>query len=163
MKQKWKRKFASIAAFIILLSYTHDHSYESHYEILDDDLAYASYRNGNIYIGDMDFLLQLKPTEGDILVLDQRSRIVDPNMKIYHSYEITDRDTRNEILEVLCSYEKEHPSDWDRSIESMRLEWFCHNVSYLFEYESFRSSAVDLNNADEKKFDSKILQKIFRL
>ena len=74
---------------------------------------------------------------------------------------IHDAEIRNEILEILQEYERQFPSDWDRTTESMRLEWLMHNLSYRFDYQPGRTESVDLNNNDEGKYDNKILQRIF--
>ena len=164
MKNKWRRKLAALGAFIALASFVHDHKYDSsNYAILHDDEAYACYSDGLIYIGDKEFLESVCPEKGDILVLDGRFDDIDPDMKIYDSYLITDKDIRNEILEVLLEYERENPSPWNRSIESMRLEWFYHNYSFVFKYRKSSASDVDFNNDDEEKYDSKILRKIFHI
>lgn len=84
-------------------------------------------------------------------------------MVICNSYCIKDKDTRNEILEVLCCYEEMYPSNWDRSIESMRVEWFCHNTAYNFNYRVDDSFEVDLNNKDEDKYSNKVLRRLFRI
>ena len=84
-------------------------------------------------------------------------------MKIITSYTITDKNIRNEILEVLCRYEELHPSPWDRSIESMRLEWLAHNISYLFHNQRHRTADVDLDNNDEKYYKKSIFNKILKI
>ena len=84
-------------------------------------------------------------------------------MRIYDSYKIDDKDRRNDILEVLCLYENMYPSDWNRSLESMRLEWFMHNLGHDFNYKKDHSDHVDLNNEDEDDYDDKVLRKLFRL
>ena len=84
-------------------------------------------------------------------------------MVICDSCRIKDKDIRNEVIEVLCKYEEMYPSNWDRSIESMRFEWFCHNAAYYVNYKVDDSSEVDLNNKDEDKYDNKILRRIFRI
>ena len=122
------------------------------------DEAYASYSLGNIYIGSKSYLDGLTHlTEHDILVEDQRSS-KNPNMRIYDSYTISDSAVRKEILEAILEYEKEHPSDWERSIGSMELEWYFHNISYNFSIQTQRSKDVDLDNDAESKYGS-VLQK----
>ena len=87
----------------------------------------------------------------------------DPNFKIYNSCRITNKDERNEILEILCQYEKDYPSNWNRTIESLRLEWFAHNFFYFFDYQTHRTTDVDLNNGDEKIYDNSLLRRILKL
>jgi hypothetical protein len=164
MNNKKKKIIVTSIAAALILSYPYKHKYKKNYNILDEDGgAFASYSDGLIYIGNRDYLLSLDNiNEGDILVEDQRY-FEDPNMVIYNSCDIVDKDIRNDILEVLCEYEERYPTDWDRSIESMRLEWLCHNMAYCFNYRTDDSCEVDLNNSDEEKYDKKVLSRILRL
>lgn len=162
-----KKKLLLISALIVLLNVNHNnynHIYNPSYEILEiQDDAFAKYSLGNIYIGNKNYLEGLTDlNENDILVLDERNSS-DPNMKIYGSANIHDKNIRNEILEVLCRYEEMYPSRWDRSIESMRLEWLMHNISYQFKHETDRTTDVDLNNKDQDHYDNILLSKIFGL
>lgn len=160
--KKYNKRLIFISVLILLLSsYLSKHKYKSKYEILDDK-AFASYSNGLIYIGDKEFLESIEVNDGDVLILDERD-LEDPNMSIYNSCDISDKDIRNEILEVICCYEEMYPSRWDRTIESMRLEWLCHNISYFFNYKVDHSSDVDLNNGDEGIYDNKVLSRILRI
>ena len=166
-KKQLKRKLLAISASLVILAsyYNVDHVYNPTYEIMDENSngPFACYSCGNIYIGSRSYLNSLSNiNENDILVEDQRFT-EDPNMKIYSSYRIHDKDIRNEILEVLCLYEECYPSPWDRSIESMRLEWFMHNLSYEFNNQTHRTQDVDLDNAEEEYYDNPVLRKIFKV
>lgn len=164
MKKSKKRLFL-ITAFIILIGYySKDYKYnKSKYNVIDNGDAYAEYSDGLVYIGDDKFLENVKCCEKDILICDQRDSDVDPDMIVYDSCLIDDKDKRNEILEILCEYEKCNPSNWNRSIESMRLEWFMHNLGYYFNVNKERTAHVDLDNDDEKKYDNKLIRKILKL
>ncbi len=165
-KKKLKRNLlAASAALVILASYgSIDYEYHPNYEIVDEICGpFGCYSCGNVYIGSRNYLRSLTNiTENDILVEDQRFS-ADPNMKIYSSYRITDKDIRNEILEVLCRYEECYPSPWDRTIESMRLEWTMHNFSYYFNNETNRTRDVDLDNDEQEYYDNPVLRKILKL
>lgn len=161
--KKYNKRLILISILILLLgSYISKHKYKPKYEILADSDAFASYSNGLIYIGDKEFLNSIEVNDGDVLILDERD-LEDPNMCIYNSCDISDKDIRNEILEVICCYEELYPSKWDRSIESMRLEWLCHNMAYCFNYRVEDSREVDLNNEDEEAYDNKVLNRILRI
>lgn len=164
MKKSKKRLFL-ITAFIILIGYySKDYKYnKSKYNVIDNGDAYAEYSDGLVYIGDDKFLEKVKCCEKDILICDQRDSDVDPDMIVYDSCLIDDKEKRNEILEILCEYEKCNPSNWNRSIESMRLEWFMHNLGYYFNVNKERTAHVDLDNDDEKKYDNKLIRKILKL
>ncbi len=160
-----RKKILFTSILLFLLSFYHeDYEYHADYEIIskDDSLAYAKYRNGLIYIGDRDFLSCIDCEEGDILIEDQRYNELNPNMKIYSSYKVLDRESRNDILEVIQKYEEDYPSIWERSIDSMRLEWFLHNFSYDIGFKRDSTTNVDLNNLDEDLYSHKVLQKILR-
>ena len=129
----------------------------------EENGPFAEYSDGYIYIGDENYINSLENTNScDILVIDERDKL-DPNMVICDSCVIKDKDTRNDILEVLCCYEEMYPSNWDRSVESMRFEWFCHNAAYYVNYKVDDSSEVDLNNNDEDKYNNKVLSRVFRI
>ncbi len=164
MNNKFKRKLAAVSLFVVLASgyLMIEPQYDSRYEILDSDSAFARCSCGIIYIGDEDFLRNIPEEDNTILIEDQRNT-KDPNMKIYNSCNICNREDRNNILEVLEEYERLNPSDWDRSIESMRLEWLLHNYSYYLNFEKNSTEDVDLNNLDEDRYNTKILQLLFRV
>ena len=163
--KKIRKKAIILGAILALLTYhSIDYQYHPSYEILEEsDEAFARYSKGRIFIGSKAYLAKLKDVgENDILVEDLRHSN-DPNFKIHNSCLITDKNIRNEILVVLCEYEKCNPSEWSRTIESMRLEWLMHNLSYTFNYELHRTTDVDLNNNDEKIYDDILLRKVFKI
>ncbi len=164
-KKKWRRRMLIAGTVLALLLYGGcEHVYVPQYEIMDESVQeFACYSQGRIFIGNKRFLRSIKDLKmGDILVLDQRDGD-DPNMKIISSYQITDKNVRNEILEVVCRYEEMYPSDWDRTIESMRLEWLMHNLSYDFNNQQPRTKDVDLNNDDEDYYDNWFLNLLFKI
>ena len=165
MNNKTKKKILIVGAALLLATYhTVDYKYVSNYKIINSkEDGFATYSSGRIFIGDIEYLCSIKnKQENDILVEDQRNK-KDPNFKIYSSYLINDKRIRNEILEVLCIYEELHPSNWNRTIESMRVEWLMHNLSYFFNYEKPRTIDVDLNNSDEELYNKEIYRKVLKL
>ncbi len=165
MNNKTKKKILIASAIIALATYhSIDYRYVSNYKIINSkENGFATYSSGRIFVGDIEYLCSIKDKqESDIFVEDQRD-FKDPNFKIYSSYLINDKRIRNEILEVLCIYEELHPSNWNRTIESMRVEWLIHNLSHFFNYEKKRTIDVDLNNNDEELYNKKIYRKILKL
>ena len=162
MKGKWKRVLAFLEALIIVFM---TRSCEAKTSPERDpamiEVAYGSYDDGLIFIGDEFFLEQIHPEEGDILVLDQRDAR-DPNMKIISSHLVRSARDRDAILQVLCQYEEEDPSRWERTFVSMKKEWRFHNWCHAFMVEPDRSADVDLNNADEEIYHDNVLQKILK-
>ena len=124
---KFKNKIIYISILIaFLIYYNKEHKYDSNHVLLMDNEAYAKYSNGYVYINKEDITL----SDGDVLIIDERFKKDDPNIKIKSSHLINNKEHRNEILEILKTYENSDPSEWNRSMTSMRLEWFMHNFSY---------------------------------
>lgn len=161
MKKKNKRKLLILGSLVALLTYSLiEYKYNPNYEVLETcDDAYIRYSNGKVFIGSEQYLRNLTDLQdGDILVEDLRDAS-DPNFRIYDSYKVKDKNDRDEILEILCRYEECHPSNWNRTIESMRLEWLMHNISYYFNYDTKRTTDVDLNNNDELLYNDDLIKK----
>lgn len=128
---------------------------DSKIEIQDN---YLSYSKGKIYIGEEKYLESLDNLDYfDLLVVDERESS-DPNMKIVDSHKIISIIDMIEVLNILKKYEEENPTNWDRSIVSMRNEWIYHNMSYYLSYETGSSKDVDLNNGDEYKYEKKLIR-----
>jgi len=160
-----KACFILATSFALALYLKHDHVYNPNYTIVLDDEYFARYSKGKIYIGDREYIdsIKEKKNKHDILVYDERESS-NPNMQVLSSYEIDDKEIRNEIIEVLLVYESLHPSKWSRTKESMRLEWLVHNISHNFNYKLDHSDDVDLDNDDQEKYDNvKILNKLLHL
>lgn len=163
-KNQKKIVVLAVATSLAVASVSCEHIYAPNIELFNkDSKAYGKYSKGNVYIGSAEFLEGLTGlSDCDILVLDERDA-EDPNFKIFNSCKITSREERNEILEILMKYEEEFPSNWDRTIESLRLEWFAHNFFHFFNYNLDSTTDVDLNNKDEEVYNKDILRRILRL
>lgn len=160
--EKFKRKLALLSVFIMLVSYhMFKPKYPGHFELLENEEAFAKCDCGYVYIGDKEYLKTISG-ENCILVEDARKG-EDPDMKIYASCNIRSSKDRDDIIRVLQKYEELHPSDWERTTEAMRLEWLMHNFSYFFDYETHRTEDVDLDNNEEELYNDKLLQKLFRV
>lgn len=160
-----KTIFFITSSFILYSTCAHFTKYKPNYEILitdDESDAFGKYGGGLIYIGDYAYLRELKNTisDGDILVLDRRNR-QDPDMQVQDSYLITNQDDIKDIINCLIEYESIYPTNWNRSLDSMTVEWEVHNLFYKLNYQRNRTDDVDLNNADEKLYNNIILKKLF--
>ena len=163
MKKRGKWKIVLYASILSLSFFSIDHEYHPQVKILHANEAFAQYSEGLVYIGSKYYIDHLDNVKsGDVLVYDQRY-LSDQNMKILSSYEITNKDSRNEVLEILMAYEQEYPTGWDRTIESMRLEWLLHNFSYCVSNETNRAKDVDLNSKDEEIYHHPIVNKLLKL
>ena len=144
--------------FFVVLSFGmltfQKHSMPSQEELLSKLLPFqAKYQEGFVYIGTQDDFLKLKNTlrSRDVFVLDERDE-EDPNMVIFNSYKIQEDAYQTQILKILNLYEELYPSDWNRSIESMKREWKVHNLFYHLRYKQSHTKDVDFNNADESLY-----------
>ena len=157
MKKNTKLTLTIIATIIAINYYKNDYQYTPRYQILNEDtLAYGQYSNGSIYIGDTTFIKSLSNiNENDILVETKED-----SMKIYSSYKIHDKNQKNEILNVLYDYKLNNLNTFNRSIESMRIEWFTHNILYYCNYQPTRTKDVDFDNDEENIYNHKIISKI---
>ncbi len=166
-KKNLKRKLIALSIALMTLTtyYNTNKTYNPSYEIVKENPKgpFGCYSCGKIYIGSKYYLESLTDLSEDDILVEDRRYTKDPNMIIYSSYRITNKDLRNEILEVLCEYESCYPSPWNRTIESMRLEWLIHNLSYYCDLEVNRTGNVDLDNDEEEYYDIPILNKIFKI
>ena len=155
---KYKLSVFILASLISLGYYKKNNKYIPNYEICDENLkAYGSYNNGYIYIGNKDYLDELNNLNDDDILIE----INDKSMKIYSSYRITDKNIRNEILNVLYDYELNSPDGWNRSIESMEVEWFVHNVLYYCNIKRSSTKDVDFENREENIYNKKLIKLSF--
>ena len=94
---------------------------------------------------------------GCILVYDDRHTSKDnPNIQIYNSYQITKLEHKIEILKVLQEYDRNNPSSisWDRSLNSLRIEWSMHNILYfLYPTDRLAHTDFDKNNEGWSRID----------
>jgi len=159
-KARYKLTLAVILSTISISYFNYDHEYTPEYEILDEsNIAYGKYSNGLVYIGDDKFLYELKDVKpGDILI-DENEK----SMRILASYRIKDKDLRNEIINILKEYEVNNNTKHERSIESMRMEWYVHNLLYNFNIKKERTEDVDFENNEENIYNSKVLSKLLKI
>ena len=134
-----------------------------HFRMEDNLKAFGSYSKGLVYIGDSDYLDDVKDEarDEDVLVLDERDKL-DPNMKILSSFKVKREKERQEVLHVLELYEESDPSEWSRSFSSMDLEWHIHNLFYYIGYKLDSTTDVDLNNDDESAYKNDLKRLIIR-
>lgn len=126
-------------------------SYNDEYQI-DSIIPYASYRNTNIFISREGIINKIRnDNSNDIYIIDKRF-LKNSNMSISNSYEIRNIDEMSIIIDIILEYERQYPSNWNRSKESMLNEWVIHNISYYLNIQRHRSKEVDLDNNDEKKY-----------
>lgn len=89
--------------------------------------------------------------EHEYVVIDYRNH-PDANMQVRNSHKATYEAERQCVISILADYEERDPSLWERSVLSMKNEWFWHNSAYEADYESERAKHVDLNNKDEENY-----------
>ena len=159
-----KRKQYRLVAFssiLFIVSMSNVHGYHADYEILNDaNGAYATYGNGNVYIGDEEYIDSLEKNNNDVYIIDEREEL--QNMKVLNSYRITDSNYRRDIINIMEDYENRYPSEWDRSEETMITEWAVHNTLYGFNYQTDRTQDVDFENTEEEQYKNLALKIFFR-
>ncbi len=123
----------------------------------DINYEYVDYNDKRIIITTCDKLGYVYNKESNnVYILDCRHD-KNSNFKIIDSYKITDKNEMERILNILLEYEKENPSSWNRSFNSMLNEWQAHNICYQLGYDIDSTMHVDLDNEDESKYVSKEL------
>lgn len=167
IKTKRRLFIASLLTASFLTYYNYDYPYKPTYTITTDDEAFASYSNGKVYIGDANYIKSIKNkvNEDDILVImgyEDKDSHHDPNASIISSHRITDHKIRYEILCILKEYDNLYHLPWERTIESMRVEWTVHNLLYDLGIEESRTKDVDLDNSEEYIYDNKILKRLIK-
>ena len=163
------KSLVAISLGLSLLSYCcYDHPYNPEYEIIArENGPFGRYSRGDIYIGDEEYISSIKNSvnERDVLIVmgyENDNDHLDPNASILSSYRITDKDERNEILNVLKLYGQINDTRWNRSIDSMRVEWTVHNFFYELNYERDRTQNVDLDNSEEKLYNNYVLKRLIK-
>lgn len=143
--------------------YNPTYSINTEYSQSNNKIPYATSSHGDIYIGTLKQIkkLEKKVDENSVLIVDQRSA-EDPNIKIKASSKITNKDEMEEILEVIQIYNKQYPSDWNRSTNAMMNEWEVHNICSELSIFPSHTDEVDFNNGDELIYKPKLLSKILR-
>ncbi|MBQ4333067.1 MAG: RHS repeat-associated core domain-containing protein [Clostridia bacterium] len=85
---------------------------------------------GNVYL--VKDISEMKASfPGDVIVLDNRGPNEKDNIVIPYSYQIRDKQLQHSILTILTEYESANPTGWDRSVDSMMLEWEVHNCGVV--------------------------------
>lgn len=154
LKNKQKKAILLLYTYIIMLLSPKVNAarkiiYNKEYNITHDSL-YASFNEKNVYIGKTENNNH-NASSKNIYIYDNRNKD-NPNMTIYNSYKITNIVDMLKLLQILTAYESEYPSEWNRSINSMLIEWIVHNICYYLEFEQNRTKEVDLDNAEEIKY-----------
>ena len=173
-----KKRLLAISTLSTLLALSIYASYEREYELSyhvyyentypldkypEECIPFGSYSKGDVYIGDEEYIELAKgyAKEDDVLII-MGEQNGDPNATILSSHEIKDKEDRNDILHILKAYDYNNPSEWERTIESMRVEWEIHNMLYNLGIERERTQDVDLDNSEEKKYSNQLLRKLIK-
>lgn len=157
---KYKLTLVIIITSLSLTYYNADYEYNCDYEILDDSSnAYGKYSKGLVYIGNEDFFKNIEQINSGDILIDEN----DKSMKIISSYRILNKNDRNDIINILKNYEQKNNTKYNRSLESMRMEWFVHNLLYYCNIKRERTKDVDFENSEENIYNIKVLSKILKI
>ncbi|MBQ7876637.1 MAG: hypothetical protein IJ316_05030 [Clostridia bacterium] len=89
--------------------------------------------------------------ENDYVVIDY-THLKDARLQVRNSYRADNYYVRDCIIDVLLQYDNENNTPWQRTKETMEIEWYVHNLSYAAGYKTERAKHVDLNNEDENVY-----------
>ena len=104
--------------------YTYNYEYEAR------DGLFTTTKKGTLYIlTDENIVSDQSIDENEHIAIDFRSN-KNPNVRVVNSYKVKDENERAQIVSSILTHEAEHPSDWDRTEESMENEWEWHNRMY---------------------------------
>ena len=158
-KNKWK--FNSIIVFlstmIIIDGIDFSKPEKRNYEIVNEDY-FATYDKYKIYIINDSETEDIKINMYDVIVLDERE--AKDNVKIVDSYKINDYETQRAIIEIINQYEMMNPTEWERSTDSMQVEWFVHNFLYQLNWQTSRTKDTDFETNEEELYDFHVLKRI---
>ncbi len=89
---------------------------------------------------------------GEIAVYDDRFTD-NPSFRIYDSYRIRKNSLKREVLFATIAYNEAFPCEpkWQRTVNSLVLEWMEHNFAYRVGFLRSRACNVDLDNHAEGK------------
>ena len=95
---------------------------------------------------------QTARSHGEIAVYDDRFT-QNPSFRIYDSYRIRKNSIKREVLSAMIAYNEAYPTEprWQRTMESLVLEWMEHNFAYRVGFLRKRACNVDLDNHAEGK------------
>ena len=157
--------YATLGIPITAFSLEHKPNQYAIYE--ETEGPFGAYQNGNVYIGNHKYINSIKDEikPGDVLIergYKTSDGDFDPNYKIYSSYLITDINDQEAILNILSAYNSLNPWGFERTIESMKIEWCVHNILYDVGIERDRTKDVDLNNSDEEKYSLESIKRLIK-
>ena len=156
-----KKKLISlyIILIVVIFSFKEKNGTSIYYNNdADDFIPYASFDDKYVYIvKNVDNIDKIDCNDHNIVVLDDLCRD-DPDMKVIDSCRIRNRKDIDAILDVISNYCND--TSFNRSKSSMKNEWVIHNLLSSLSYKKESTDDVDLNNGDEKVYESKILTKI---
>lgn len=131
------------------------------YELSDTESeSFATYGKYKLYFGSEEDLNYYMDNPYNICIVDGRFGD-NPNFRICDSFRITNDEDMFNILAVLLEYEKENPSDWNRTIEGLQIEWVAHNMSYEYGLLRDRSGSVDLDSKDAILYEDNLIKLVF--
>ena len=167
MKKRTKIVITTLSLAALLgVYYNVNNTYTPQYKVVgyfNSTKPYAKYSKGDVYIiKDEKLIDKLVLLDYDVVIIDEREG-KNPSMKIISSSSIDDKHDRNDIIEIMQDYNTRFPSNWKRSNESLRLEWFVHNFLFNINYQLDHTTDVDLDNNDEDEFNKPFINKILKI
>lgn len=126
----------------------------------------GSYNNGKglVYVVKPDKVSTITQNIEDnaVIIVDKRVNSDDSeynqDIQVYNSYKITSLAQQKEIIKLICQYNdlNQVTPGWDRSEESMLIEWEAHNLAY-YTYSKLNKDGKyteEINSAMHVDFDN---------
>ena len=118
-----------------------------------DTVSMYSYDSGKVLIvnpDNIDNALGIKD-KGDLVVMDYRDT-ENPDMKIMSSINVDSIKEMRQVIDALLDYNDavESKQPWNRSKDSMTIEWKLHNILYELGLFDSHTIDVDFNNNELK-------------
>ena len=167
MKKRSKIIITTLSLITVMFVYYNiDYKYEPNYEIVgyvNSTKPYASYSKGDVYIIKNEKMIKsLNLNDNDVVIIDERYDD-NPSMKVISSCSIRNKNEINEIIEIMKDYNTKYPSNWNRTNESLRLEWYVHNLLFDLNYKLDHTTDVDLDNNDENEYNRPFFNKLLKI
>ena len=131
--------------------YTYSYSYTNDEEIITGKVFILK-MNSNLLVNEINaFADAIVVNDNEYVAVDYR-HLSDPDIQVRNSYRANTEKERQCIIDILLQYEESYPSDWERSVASLKNEWYWHNSAYEAGYSTLRAKHVNFNNGDEKNY-----------
>ncbi len=127
--------------------YTYNYSYPSGCTTIEDSGRVFFYKNvSSKFFEDENNYPEGYDPQKDLLIGDFTNQN-NPTLYAYQAHKINNN-AHDEIVDIMLKYDETHNTDWERTKESLLIEWREHN---RYSWASARAQNVDFDNNEEGK------------